>query len=40
MWTGISTSLYLATGAYTLLVIPAVALWYRGSPGGDILGPG
>lgn len=40
MWTGISTSLYLATGAYALLVIPAVALWYRGSPSRDILGPG
>jgi hypothetical protein len=31
MWGGISTSLYLATGAYALLVIPAVALWTRGS---------
>ena len=40
MWTGISTSLYLATGAYALLVVPAVALWYRGSPSRDILGPG
>ena len=40
MWTGISTSLYLAAGAYALLVIPAVALWYRGSPSRDTLGPG
>ena len=40
MWTGISTSLYLATGAYALLVVPALALWYRGSPSRDVLGPG
>ena len=31
MWSGISTSLYIAAGAYALLVIPAVGLWYRGS---------
>jgi hypothetical protein len=31
MWSGISTSLHLAAGAYALLVIPAVGLWYRGS---------
>ena len=40
MWSGISTSLYLATGAYALLVVPALALWYRGSPGREIPGPG
>jgi hypothetical protein len=32
IWTGISTSLHLATGAYALLMLPALALWHRGAP--------
>jgi hypothetical protein len=40
MWTGISTSLYLAAGAYALLVVPALALWHRGSSSRDVPGPG
>jgi hypothetical protein len=39
MWSGISTSLYLAAAAYGLLAVPALALWYRGSPSRDVLGP-
>jgi hypothetical protein len=31
MWSGISTSLYLATAAYLLLMLPASVLWRRGA---------
>ena len=30
LWSGISTSLYVASGAYALLVVPAVLLGRRG----------
>jgi hypothetical protein len=40
MWSGISTSLFLATGAYALLVVPALALWYRGGSVREVPGPG
>ena len=30
MWSGISTSLYVATLAYALLTLPALVLWRRG----------
>jgi Sec-independent protein secretion pathway component TatC len=33
MWSGISTSLYLAAIAYLLLAVPAMALWRRGAEG-------
>jgi hypothetical protein len=39
MWSGISTSLYLATGAYALLVVPALVLWYRGGSGCEVPEP-
>ena len=29
MWSGISTSLYLATASYLLVAIPAQVLWRR-----------
>ena len=38
MWSGISTSLYVATLAYALLTLPALVLWRRG--GFDVRQPG